>query len=113
LTQSHQEEGAPLDVSAFAPETSCLADFTACDPTFDPTNLTFGRIGMCGDDMHLMLNPIANTSLIPSSLDPGQQREMLLECCEYLHENRAYVVALVVSRLIIVAQMIQNFVSCH
>jgi hypothetical protein len=112
LPQSHQE-GSFLDVPEFVAEPFSLTDFTACDPTFDTTNHTFGRIGMCADDIHLMLNPLANTVLIPSSLDPTQQRKMLLKCCEYLHENRVYFVALVVLRLTIVAQMIQIFVSCH
>jgi hypothetical protein len=112
LPQSHHEESVFLDVPEFVAEECSLSDLTACDRAFDTTNHTFGRIGMYADDIHLMLNPLDNTVLIPSSLDPTQKRKMLLKCCEYLHDNRVYFVALVVLRLTIVAQMIQIFVSC-
>ncbi|RFU34827.1 hypothetical protein B7463_g1544, partial [Scytalidium lignicola] len=76
LTQSHQEEVAPLDISACGVEASSLIAF---DPTFDPTYPTLGRLRMSSDDMHLMPNSLSNVILIPPSFEPGQQREMLLK----------------------------------
>ena len=114
LPQSHQEESAFHVVPELVAEESSLTDFAACDPAFDTSNYALGRIGMNTDEIQSALNPLSNTALISSSLDPTLKRKMLLECCEYLHENGVFFVALVVlRRLINVVQIIQIFVSCH